>query len=222
MPRSAEPRVPLSKERVLDAALAFADEHGIEALSMRRLAGELGVEAMSLYNHVANKEEILTGILELVAGQIEQPSGSRDWRAAMRRSAISARDLLLSHRWAARLWMSGQSSGPARLRHADWILRTLREAGFPSELIYHAFHLIQGYIFGYTFQQLSVPYEGEELASMAATFLEQFPVDQYPDLAEHIRAHMQPDHGDEGGFELGLDLILNGLERNRLTGTEHS
>jgi AcrR family transcriptional regulator len=215
MPKSTRRRTALSKERVFDAALAFADEHGIEALSMRRLAGELGVEAMSLYNHVANKDEILVGILDLVAGQIEQPSGSGDWRAAMRRSAISARDLLRRHRWAAQLWMSGQSSGPARLRHSDWILRTLREAGFSSELIYHAFHLIQGYVIGYTVQQLSVPYEGEELASMAATFLEQFPVAEYPDLAEHIRQHLEPDHGDEGGFELGLDLILDGLDRMR-------
>ena len=212
---SATPRAPLSKERVLNAAIALADAGGIEALSMRRLARELGVEAMSLYNHVANKDAILDGIIDLVVGEIDLPSDETDWKRAMRRSAISARDVFLRHPWACNLWMSRQAGGPARLRHGDWMLRRLREAGFSTDLIYHAFHILESHTLGFTVQQLNFPYKEEELASLATTFLQQLPGDEYPDLVEHVRQHLEPRHGDEGGFELGLDLILDGLERAR-------
>jgi AcrR family transcriptional regulator len=204
-------RTPLSKERVLRAAVALADEHGIEALSMRRLAKELGVEAMSLYKHVANKDAILSGIVDMVAGEIELPDGP-DWKTALKRNAISARDVFIRHKWAGNLWMSQQSGGPARLRLADWMLGTLRQAGFSKDLIYHAFHILEAHILGFTVMHLSFPYTREELAGMAAAFLEEFPVDEYPELLEHIKGHLEP-HEGEGGFELGLDLILDGLER---------
>ena len=155
------PRTPLSKERVLRAAVALADERGAAELTMRKLAKELGVEAMSLYNHVANKDEILAGILDLVASEFELPSEAGDWKTAMRRHAISSRDALLRHRWATSLWMSAQGGGTARLRNGDWMLRTLREAGFSRDLIYHAFHILESYILGYTMQQLNFPYSGE-------------------------------------------------------------
>jgi AcrR family transcriptional regulator len=206
------PRIPLSKERVLRAAIALADEQGIEALSMRKLAKELGVEAMSLYKHVANKEAILAGILDMVASEIELPDGP-DWRTALRRNAISARDVFVRHRWAGRLWMSQQSGGPERLRLADWMLRTLREAGFSGELIYHAFHILEAHILGFTVMQLSFPYQGEELAGMTDTFLARLG-DGYPDLIEHVKAHLEPP-GNASGFEIGLDLLLDGLERAR-------
>src|SRR5712691_539571 len=213
----AESRIPLSRERVLRAAVTLADEGGIEALSMRKLAKELGVEAMSLYNHVANKDEILDGIIDVVASEIDLPSDGADWKTAMRRSAISTRDVLLRHPWACSLWMSRQGGGSARLRRGDWMLRTLREAGLSKELIYHAFHIVESHILGFTFQQLSFPYREEELAGMAATFLQQLPVDEYPDFVEHVMQHLEPRHGDEGGFEFGLDLVLDGLERLRDT-----
>jgi AcrR family transcriptional regulator len=206
------PRRPLNKERVLRAALVLADAEGIEALSMRRLAKELGVEAMSLYNHVANKDEILDGIVDLVAGEFDLPSGAGDWKAAMRRHLISARDVLLRHRWATALWMR-HGGGTARMRNGDWMLRTLREAGFSKDLVYHAFHILESYVQGYTLQQLNFPYKGEELAGMAASFLQQLPADEYPDLVEHIQQHLEPHDDETGGFELGLELILNGLER---------
>jgi AcrR family transcriptional regulator len=209
---STAPRIPLSKERVLRAAVAYADEHGIEALSMRKLAKELGVEAMSLYKHVANKDEILAGVLDLVASEIELPDGP-DWRTALRRNAISTRDVFVRHRWAGRLWMSQQSGGPERLRLANWMLKTLREAGFSSALIYHAFHILEAHILGFTVMQLSFPYKGKELAGMTDTFLARIG-DGYPDLAEHVKAHLEPPQG-EGGFELGLDLLLDGFERAR-------
>ena len=219
MPRQtdsgAAPRTPLTKERVLHAAIVLADAGGLEALSMRRLAKELGVEAMSLYNHVANKDEILAGISDAVAGEIDLPSDEADWKIAIRRSAISARDVFLRHRWATSLWMVRQSGGPARLRYADWMLRTLREAGFSKDLIYHAFHILESYVQGFTLQQLNFPYKGEELAGLAASFLQQLPADEYPDFVEHVMQHLEPHDGDEGGFEMGLDLILDGLERAR-------
>jgi AcrR family transcriptional regulator len=208
-------RTPLSRERVLRAAVVLADEGGIEALSMRRLAKELGVEAMSLYNHVANKDEILDGIVDLVTSEIDLPSDGVDWKTAIRRSTISARDVYLRHRWASSLSMSRQGGGPASFRHADWKLRTLRESGFSKNVIYHAFHILDAYVLGFTALQLSFPYKGEELAGMAASFLQTFPADEYPDLVEHIMQHLEPHHGDQGGFELGLDLILDSLERLR-------
>ncbi|MDX6424440.1 MAG: hypothetical protein QOI67_1911 [Gaiellaceae bacterium] len=216
--RAAAPRTPLSKERVLRAALELADAEGIEALSMRRLAKELGVEAMSLYNHVANKGEILAGILDLVASEFELPSETGDWKPAMRLHAISSRDALLRHRWATSLWMSAQGGGTARLRNGDWMLRTLREAGFSRDLIYHAFHILESYILGYTMQQLNFPYSGEELKGMATSFLEQLPADEYPDLVQHIKEHLDPHHEETSGFEMGLELILDGLDRARTTG----
>lgn len=211
-------RIPLSRERVLHAAVALADEGGIEALSMRRLAKELGVEAMSLYNHVANKDEILDGIIDLIVSEIDHPSDGADWKTAIRQSAISTRDVLLRHRWASKLWMSRQGDGPATLRHEDWILRTLREAGLSKDAIYHAFHILEAYVLGFTTLQLSIPYNGEKLTGMAATFLQQIPADEYPDLVEHVVQHLEPHHGNQSGFELGLDLILDGLERRRDTG----
>ena len=212
---NATPRAPLSKERVLRAAVELADRDGLDALSMRRLAKELGVEAMSLYNHVANKDEILAGMLEVVVGEIELPADEADWKLAVRRSAISNRDVLRRHPWASRLWMSAQSGGPAQLTRTDWVLRTFREAGLTQHLVYHALHILDAYVLGATVQHQSFPYKGEELAGLANTFLQQLPADEYPDLVEHVRQHLDPPPGTEGGFELGLDLILTGLERLR-------
>ena len=209
---SDQPRVPLSRERVLRAAIELADAGGIEALNLRRLAKELGVEAMSLYNHVANKDDILDGIVD---AEVELPPDGVDWKTAIRRSAISARDVYVEHPWASSLSMSRQSGGPGRLRHGDWVLKTLREAGFSKDVTYHAFHILEAYVLGFTVLQLSFPYQGEELAAMATAFLEQFPVDEYPDFVEHAKQHLEPHHGDKSGFELGLDLILDGLERAR-------
>jgi AcrR family transcriptional regulator len=215
-PRPA-PRVPLSRERVLRAAIALADEGGIKALSMRRLAQELGVEAMSLYNHVANKDDILEGIIDLVAGEIDWALEGTDWKAATRRRALSAHEVLLRHRWAAGIWMSTGGTGTARLRYADAILRGFREAGFPEDLTYHAFHVLQSHIIGFTLYVTGFQFDAEQLKDMAATFLRDFPGDDYPDLALHIRQHMEPSEAHGGTFEFGLDLILDGLERLRDT-----
>jgi AcrR family transcriptional regulator len=198
---------------VLRAAIVLADRGGIEALSMRKLAQKLGVEAMSLYNHVANKDDLLDGILESVASEIDLAPDAADWKAAMRRRAISAHEVLSDHPWACSLWMSGTSSGRARLRFADAVLRGLREAGFSPDLTYHGFHVIQSYILGFTLQEQAADFDVKDLETLAARFLRDFPADDYPDLAEHIRQHIEPDDDHEGAFAFGLDLILDGLER---------
>ncbi len=201
---------------MLRAAVDLADAEGIEALSMRRLAKLLGVEAMSLYNHVANKDEILAGIVDLVADEIDLPSERVGWKKALRRNAISTRDVLLRHPWASGLSMSQQSGGPARLRNSDWMLATLRRAGLPKEVVFHAFHVLEAYVLGFTTMQLSFrEVVDDDLAGMATAFLAELPADTYPDFVEHVHQHMEPRDEQEGGFELGLDLILDGLEQTR-------
>jgi AcrR family transcriptional regulator len=208
-------RAPLSRERVLRAAITLADAGGVEALSMRKLAQELGVEAMSLYNHVANKDDIVDGMLDLVASEIDPPPDGVDWKTAMRRSAISTHEVLMRHRWAGPLWMSPRKVSPARLRYGDAILRGLREGGFSKDLTYHAFHALQSHVLGFTLYLLNFRFDTADLEEMAAAFLRDFPADEYPHLAEHIEQHMEPSEERQGTFEFGLDLVLDGLERLR-------
>ena len=214
---SIEPRIPLSKERVLRAAVEFADAHGIEALSMRRLAKELGVEAMSLYNHVANKDEILSGIVELVAGEVEVPSDPANWKTSIRQSAISAHDAFIRHRWSCSLMTSTPGVVPSRMRWMEGVLATLRAAGFSPNLTHHAYHALDSHITGFTLWQVSFPFETrEELLDLADDFLKQIPADEYPYVIEHAQEHLaEPDPDEPNEFEFGLDLILDGLERLR-------
>ncbi len=216
LPRTGEPRARLSRERVLRAAIARADAGGIESLSMRKLGDELGVEAMSLYTHVANKEDLLDGMTDAVFAEIELPTGDDDWRTAMRRRAISTRDVLARHPWATRLMQSRTHPGPATLRHHDTVIGTLRRAGFSIELTAHALSALDSYIYGFALQQASLPFEtGEETAELAAAIMAPFAAGEYPHLTELTVEHvLQPgyDYGDE--FLFGLDLVLDGLERD--------
>ena len=212
---AAEPRVPLSRERVLRAAVTFADESGLGSLSMRKLGEALGFEAMSLYNHVANKDELLDGMVDLVFSEIDLPSAGVDWRTAMRQRAVSARQALSRHRWAIGLMESRTTPGPATLRHHDAVLRTLREAGFSIEMAAHAYSVLDSYIYGFALQEASLPFDtAEETAEVVQVILKQMPPDEYPHLTELAVEHvLQPgyDYGNE--FVFGLDLILDGLER---------
>lgn len=209
-------RARLSRERVLARALAMADETGVESLSMRKLGHELGVEAMSLYNHVANKDDILDGIVDIVISEFELPDDDGDWKAAMRRSAVSANAALLRHPWASgALVVRTNTPGPARLRHMDAVLGCLREAGFSAESTHHAFHALDSHIIGFTLQQVSFPFDAEELQDLGSAFLETLPIAEYPHLAEHVVGHLDGSFAGRGGFEFGLDLILDGLERLR-------
>jgi AcrR family transcriptional regulator len=211
----AKTREPLSRERVLLAALAFVDERGLEELSMRKLAQRLGVEAMALYNHVQNKEDLVAGVLDLVAAEVAPPDEDLDWKSALRKRALAAHDVFLRHPWAARIWMSSARPNPDRFADADAVLRRLREAGFSPSVTYRAFHLIDGYTLGYTLQRLEFPYDQAQLRQLAKRFLRNFPAETYPDVAEHIRQHLEPDEAEAGSFEFGLELILDGLDRLR-------
>ena len=210
-----EPRSRLSRERVLCAAVAFADERGIDALTMRKLGEALGVEAMSLYNHVANKDELLDGMVDIVFGEVGLPAGDVDWKTAMRRRAVSARQVLSHHRWAIGLMESRTSPGPATLRHHDAVIGCLRRAGFSVAMAAHAFSLLDGYIYGFALQEATLPFDNaEQTAEVAEMILSRLQPDEYPYLTELAVEHvLQPgyDYGNE--FEFGLDLILDGLER---------
>ena len=200
------------------AAIALADSSGIESLSMRKLGRDLGVEAMSLYNHVANKDDILDGIVDLVFGEIALPSGGGDWKPAMRGRATSAHEALLRHPWAPSLMQSRTRPGPATLRHHDSVLGSLRNAGFTLVMAAHAISVIDGYVYGFALQQINIPLQSrEQVAEVGESILRQM-AGEYPHLAEMITKHaMLPgyDYGRE--FEFGLDLILDGLERLRET-----
>jgi AcrR family transcriptional regulator len=215
--RARQLRSPLSRDRVLRAAVALADGNGIASLSMRKLGGAVGVEAMSLYNHVANKDELLDGMIDLVFSEIELPSGDAGWRTAMRQRAVSARRALSRHPWAIGLMESRSSPGPATLRHHDAVIGSLREAGFSIEMAAHAYSVLDSYIYGFALQEASLPFDtGEQTAELAQTIMTQFAANEYPHLTELTVEHvLQPgyDYGNE--FEFGLDLILDGLESAR-------
>ena len=220
--QSPASRVPLTRERVLGAAVLLADEDGIDALTMRELGLRLGVEAMSLYNHVANKDDLLDGMVDLVVGEIDLPSDAVDWKEAMRRRAISAQSVFSRHPWASALIDSRESSGPARLRYFDWVLGTLRRAGFTLELAVRAFSVLDSYIYGFGRQQLNLSASGDiEPEELAEAFLRAIPADEYPYLREIVVDYaMDSGHDESADFEFGLDLILDGLQRllDRATG----
>jgi AcrR family transcriptional regulator len=209
-------RHPLSKERVLRAAVALADKGGIEALSMRRLADELGVEAMSIYHYISNKDDLLDGISDIVASEIEAPAARGAWKTAIRGSAISFHDALARHPWACSLMMSN-GAGPARLRYMEALLRRLREADFSPQMTHHAYHALDSHIIGFTLwasgytTALGVDPKGVD------RFLKRIPRDEFPYLLEHAGEHMTPRRDGVSEFEFGLDLILDGLEKLRAT-----
>jgi len=209
------PRAQLSRERVLGAAVALADREGIEALSMRNLGQEVGVEAMSLYNHVRNKEELLNGMVDIVFSEIDLPAAGEDWPTAMRRRAISARHALKRHPWAIGLMESRAQPGPATLRHHDSVLRNLRLGGMSIEMAAHAYSLLDSYIYGFTLNEQSLPFDSSpaKVAEVAGNIMREMPAGEYPYLTEMAVEHaMKPgyDYGDE--FEFGLKMIIDGLQ----------
>jgi AcrR family transcriptional regulator len=207
----------LTRDRVLRAAIDLADQGGIESLSMRKLAEELGVEAMSIYHYVAKKEDLLAAIVDLVVTEFEVPSGGADWKADIRRSAISAHDVLMRHPWACGLIMSGTGIGLARLRWMESLLRRLREAGLSPNMTHHAYHALDSHIIGSTLWQAG--YSAMKLpADSGKSFLETLPGEEFRYLLEHAAEHMsRSKRKDVPEFEFGLDLILDGLEKIRDT-----
>src|SRR5437868_13409755 len=208
----AEPRVPLNRDRILRAALELVDEGGIGALTMRKLGEGLGFEAMSLYNHVANKDDVLDGILDLVLAESEPPSPEGDWDLAVRESALSVHAALRRHPWSCNLVMDPGRIRPGRLRYMDLLLGRLREAGFSAETTYHAYHVLDGHIFGFSLWETTHSYNAEDVSNFATKFEQIIPSAEYPYLHEHGRQHLtEGPHREVSAFELGLDLIPDAL-----------
>jgi AcrR family transcriptional regulator len=218
-------RTPLTRDRVLRAAMTLADARGLEAVTMREVARALGVEAMSLYKHVANKDVVLDGLVELVIAEMAVPSPEVGWKAALRSKSISARAVLLRHRWAAMLIESRVTPGPARLRLYEATLRVLRAGGFSVEQAYRAYLTVDSYLYGFVLQEVCWPFEPQDGPEVVETLGAAIPASEYPHIVEvmrHVATRVARRGRRRGGhpgyaaeFELGLDLILDGLERAR-------
>ncbi len=221
---STETRIPLSKERVLQAAVGLADRDGIESLTMRNLAHEVGVEAMSLYYHVANKEAILDGVVDVIVGEIneavsviDRPSPADDWKSAMRLRILAARDVMLAHPWAPDVIEQRTNMSPAILLYFEGLLGIFRQGGFPNDLAHHAMHALGSKALGFS-QELFKP-DNDDGGEAPSEMLEQFAA-QLPYLAGMLMeiSHDDPDStlgwcDDQAEFEFGLDLLLDGLDR---------
>ena len=220
VPAKPNPRAPLTRDRVLQAAVDLADEGGLDALTMRRLGQALGVEAMALYYHAANKDDILAGIVDLVVREIELPATGGDWKAAIRASAISAHQVLRRHPWACNLLMSGPRVLPARLRQIDALLGRLGDAGLPDEITDLAYHAIDSHILGFTLWEAGYASAFKRLPDdFMKTMVRDLSLEKYPNLVEHVAYHLRPPSEDRrAAFEFGLDLILDGLEPARDSG----
>jgi len=204
----------LNRDRVLSAAVKIADRDGLEGLTMRKLGAALHVEAMSLYNYFGSKDELIAAMIDTVFSEIEMP-GRGDWKSAMRRRAFSALDALTRHRWAVVMMESSTRPGPANLRHHEGVLRRLREAGFSVAQTAHAYSALDSYTYGFALQQIALPFDtGEQAAEVAEQILGRNVATDYPYLAEIASEHvMKPGYSYAKEFEVGLDLILDGLSR---------
>lgn len=208
-------RAPLSRDRILRAAIKLADRYGLEALSMRKLATALKVEAMSLYNHVANKDELLDGMVDAVIGEITRPTRGGDWRAAMRARATSALAVMTAHSWAPMLVLSRINAGPNMLGYIDATLGTLREAGLSWFEADRAWNALDNYTYGFALQQQHFPVNPDEYASAAAAYLPMLPADVYPYMHELTVQVANGSHDGTLDFAFGLELILDGVGRLR-------
>lgn len=204
----------LSKQRVVVEAIRLADREGVDGLSMRRLAGTIGAGAMSLYHYVASKEELLDAMIDIVFEEIELPTEEADWQSAMRRRAVSARQVLARHPWAIGLMESRTSPGPANLRHREAVTACLRKAGFPVVMATHANWVLDSYVYGFALQAASLPFDtAHELADMTeGVFLPQLPPDEFPYLNESAAALLSAGYDPAEEFIFGLDLVLSALE----------
>lgn len=207
---AAEHRAPLTRARIMATAVQLADGSGVEGLSMRKLAAQLGFEVMSLYTHVSGKGDLLDGMVDAVAAEIALPERSTFWRRDLREIAIATHASLARHPWAAPLWAT-RAPGPARLAHMEALLRALAGAGLPPEVADRGFHAVVNHVLGHTMQEQAFVFEGDQDAA-AAEFLAGLDPAEFPHLIEHVRAHLAGQAPDVG-FEFVLDLILDSLER---------
>ncbi len=212
-PAAVAKRAPVSLERALRIALSVADSEGIEAVTMRRLARELGIEAASLYHHLRGKDEILDGLVDAVASEIELPVPPADWRIAISQRAHNTRAVLRRHPWAVSLMASRTNPGPATLRLLEAGIRYFREGGFTVPLAAHAVSTVDSYVHGFVLQEVNLPFRDEsELAAMTSAIMDSFPASEFPYLFELTVEHvLQPgyDYGNE--FASGLNAVLSGV-----------
>jgi len=204
---------PVSRERTLGVALAVADSEGIEAVTMRRLARELGVEAASLYHYVNGKDEILDGLVDVVAAEIEPPTPSADWRTSVSQRAHAMRDGLRHHPWAVSLMASRTRPGPATLRLLEAGIRCFREGGFSVPSAAHGISVVDSYVHGFVLQEVNLPFRNEaELAAMTGAIVESFPASEFPYLFEMTVEHvLQPGYDYSHEFDSGLTVVLDGV-----------
>ncbi len=208
-----EARPTLTRGAVLEAALVFADHNGVDSLSMRKLARELGFEVMSLYNHIANKKEILDGIVDLVTAEVELVATTGHWASDLAETARSTHRALVRHPWVCGLWYD-TGAGEARLAHTEHLLATLRTAGFSVELAHQGLHAINRHVLGFSSEEVNVRLDPDEMSASVDAFVASVPEGRYPYLIEHARYHVHSPT-DDGDFDFGLQLILDGLERIR-------
>lgn len=208
----------LTRERVLRAAIAQADLGGLEALTMRTLAELLGVAPMTLYRHVANKEDLIDAMVDVVFAEIGVPGGGDDWKSSMRRRAIAVREALTRHPWAVGLMESRRTPGPANLRHHDAVIGRLRAAGFDVIETAHAYSLLDSYIYGFALTKANLPFQGSEpVGDVAEAMLAPFPINEYPNLVEFLEEHVkQGEYDYETEFAYGLDVLLDALDQAHL------
>ena len=210
-------RPALGRDAVVAAAIGIADEEGLAGLSMRRLAKELSVEAMSLYHYFPSKDELLSQMIDAVHSEIELPREDEHWKSGLRRSAISAYDAFMRHRWVAAVQMTTPVIRPAQTRRMEATLGALARAGLGPELTDRAYHALESHVVGFTLWIASMPFRKKgDLAALAETALRELTPDRFPHVAEHVRWHLAPrPPKGKTGFEFGLDLILDGIERLR-------
>lgn len=208
----------LSRKRVLANALRIADKQGVDALSMRKLAESLGVEAMSLYNHVQNKEDVLDGIVDLVIQEFEMPSQTKHWKIALQECVLSTYETLLKHPWAAPMLISRVSVGDGMLRYTDACIGCLHSAGFSYEMADHAWNSIHNHLYGFTLSQLSAPIDSADYAVVAKQYESRVPAEQYPHVHALMQLVIEGTHSGVNNIEYGLTLVLDGLERQLSSG----
>lgn len=221
MPRQKQPtaaakqRLPLTRERILFAAMEVADEGGAAALTIRSVAQRLDAKPMAIYHHVRNKEEILDGLLDLMFAEIDVPDLDQPWRAEIRRTAGSARRVLHTHPWAIVLLQGSTSPGPATLRHHDAVIGVLRGSGLSVRDTAHAFALLDSYVYGFALSEAALPINGPQtVAETATAMIERNPLDGYPHLLEFTTEHvLRPDYDFGEEFDFGLDVLMDGMDR---------
>lgn len=209
----------LSRERIIEAAVALADKEGLERLSMRSLSRSLGVEAMSLYAHVQDKEDILSGMVDVVFAEFYSPTPGQDWRSELARRQTSGREALKRHHWAVGLMDSRRNAGLANLRHHDAVIGCLRDAGFSLTLTGHAFAVLDAHLYGFLVQELALPFTpGADLAELGQQMVAALPADELGHFVDFTLNHaLKPGYDFADEFDFGLELILDGLAR-RLAG----